>query len=70
MIYTTLPLRFHVNELPEVLCQFLMLSFVTTGWLDHPEKKHSWVMGIIFVFIVLLNTASVLAGFGTLLTPK
>lgn len=70
MIYTTLPLWFHINGLPEILLQSLLLSVVATWWINHPEKKWlGWLMGIVFAVIVLLSTAGVLAGLGILPTP-
>lgn len=70
MIYTTLPLWFHINGLPEVLLQSLLLAGIAAWWLNHPQSKWlGWVMGIIFVVIVLLGTAGVLAGLGILPTP-
>jgi hypothetical protein len=70
MIYTTLPLWFHINGLPEILLQSLLLAVVATYWINHPDKKWlSWLMGIVFFLIVLLSTADVLAGMGVLPTP-
>ena len=70
MIYTTLPLWFHINGLPEILLQSLLLAVVATWWINHPEKKWlGWLMGIVFVIIVLLSTAGVLAGLGILPMP-
>jgi hypothetical protein len=69
MIYTTLPLWFHINGLPEILLQSFFLSVVATWWINHPQKKWlSWLMEIVFVIIVLLSTAGVLAGLGILPT--
>lgn len=70
MIYTTLPLWFHINGLPEILLQSLLLAVVATWWINHPEKKWlGWLMGIVFIIIVLLGTAGVLAGLGILPMP-
>ena len=67
MIYTTLPLWFHVNGLPEILLQSLLLAVVAIYWINHPQNKWlGWLMGAIFVIILLLGTAGVLAGLGIL----
>jgi len=39
MIYTTLSLQFQINGLPEILLQSLLLSVITTYWLNHSDKK-------------------------------
>lgn len=69
MIYTTLPLWFHINGLPEILLQSLLLAVIATWWINHPQNKWmGWLMGVIFVIILLLGTAGVLAGLGILST--
>lgn len=70
IIYTTLPLWFHLNGLPEILLQSLLLAALATYWLNHPQNKWlGWLMGIVFVIVLLLGTAGVLAGLGILSTP-
>jgi len=70
MIYTTLPLWFHINAFPEILLQSLLLALVATYWINHPQNKWlGWLMGIIFIIILLLGTAGVLAGLGILPPP-
>jgi hypothetical protein len=70
MIYTTLPLWFHINGLPEILLQSLLLAGIATWWINHPQNKWmGWLMGIIFTIILLLGTAGVLAGLGILPSP-
>lgn len=70
MIYTTLPLWFHINSLPEILLQSLLLAVIATWWINHPQNKWmGWLMGVIFVIILLLGTAGVLAGLGILPMP-
>lgn len=70
MIYTTLPLWFHINGMPEILLQSLLLAVIATWWINHPLNKWlSWLMGVIFVIIILLGTAGVLAGLGILPMP-
>lgn len=70
MIYTTLPLWFHISGLPEILLQSLLLAGIATWWINHPQNKWmGWLMGVIFVIILLLGTAGVLAGLGILPIP-
>ena len=70
IIYTTLPLWFHLNGLPEILLQSLLLAVLATYWLNHPQNKWlGWLMGIVFIIILLLGMAGVLAGLGILPTP-
>ncbi len=67
MIYTTLPLWFHIIGLPEILLQSLLLAGIATWWINHPQNKWlGWLMGVVFVIILLLGTAGVLAGLGIL----
>lgn len=70
MTYTTLPLWFHISGLPEILLQSLLLAGIATWWINHPQNKWmGWLMGVIFVIILLLGTAGVLAGLGILPIP-
>ena len=63
MIYTTLPLELHLTGLPEVLLQALILSVLLFYWVNHPQKKWlTWVMGIVFVLMLLLPTLGLLVG--------
>jgi hypothetical protein len=63
MIYTTLPMELHLTGLPEVLFQALILSVLLFYWVNHPQKKWlNWVMGIVFVLMLLLPTLGLLVG--------
>ena len=63
MIYTMLPMELHLTGLPEVLLQALILSALLYYWVNHPEKKWlNWVMGIVFVLMLLLPTLGLLVG--------
>jgi hypothetical protein len=67
MIYTILPLSFHLMGLPEVTLQALLLAFLSHYWVNHPEKKWlNWAFGIAFTVVLLLSTLGVLAGLGML----
>lgn len=71
MIYTTLPLWFHINGMPEILLQSLLLTGIATWWINNPQNKWvGWLMGVIFVVVLLLGTAGVLAGLGILPMPE
>jgi hypothetical protein len=63
MIYTTLPMRGQLFGLIEVLLQSLLLSTVTTYWVQHPDLRWlNWVLGVLFVIAMLLPTAGLLLG--------
>jgi len=63
MIYTTLPMELHLTGLPEVLLQALILAALLFYWVNHPQKKWlNWVMGIVFVLMLLLPTLGLLVG--------
>lgn len=67
MIYTILPIGFHLLGLPEVVIQALVLAFLSHYWINHPEKKWlGWVFGIAFTMVLLLSTLGILAGLGLL----
>jgi len=69
MIYTTLPFWFHINGLPEILLQSLLLAVITPYWINNSQKTWlGWLMGVVFVIIILLGIAGVLAGLGILPT--
>lgn len=69
MIYTVLPLWFHVVGLPEVVIQALLLAALAYYWINHPAQKWlGWVLGIISVVVLLLSTLGVLAGLGVIAT--
>ncbi len=65
-IYTTLPVNAQIFGLPEVLLQSLLLSFVLSYWVNHPEKRWiTWALGGLFVVVLLLPTLGLLlAGAG------
>jgi hypothetical protein len=55
LIYTKLPLYFHVKGLPEVLIQTLLFSAVLFYWVNRPERKWlNWGLGVLF-FLVLVG---------------
>jgi hypothetical protein len=63
MVYTKLPIGGQLSGLIEILAQSLLLSVVTFYWVTHPEKRWvSWVLGGLFVLILLLSTLGILLG--------
>jgi hypothetical protein len=69
MVYTHLPMWFHIAGFPEVLIQAFLLAFLTHHWVNHPEKKWiGWVLVIAFILGILMSTLGLLAGLGILQT--
>ncbi len=62
LVYTTVPLSFHLTSLPEVLVQTLLFSVVLFYWVNHREKKWlSWLLIIAFVLVILFPALGLLA---------
>jgi hypothetical protein len=67
MLYTVMPVWFHVVGFPEVLIQSGALAFLTVYWVNHPEKKWlNWAIGILLVIVILLSTLGTLSALGIL----
>lgn len=67
VVYSTLPLWFHLMSLPELIVQSFFLVFLTHYWVNHYESKWlTWVMVIAFGAIVLLALLGVLSALGFL----
>jgi hypothetical protein len=67
IVYTVLPMSFHVVGLPEVLTQALLLSFISHYWVNHPDKKWlSWTLGVAFALVLLMSGLGVLSKLGKL----
>ena len=67
MIYTVLPLWFHVVNFPELFIQSGLLAFLTHYWVNHPEKRWlNWSLGIATALVVLLSLLGALSAFGIL----
>ena len=63
LIYTKLPLYFHIKGLPEVLIQTLLFSAVLFYWVNHPERKWlSWSLGVLFFLLLLGPILGLLVG--------
>jgi hypothetical protein len=63
LIFTVLPLSAHLTGQIEVYLQSLLLSVGVFYWVTNPDKKWlNWVMGLIFVLVMLLPTMGLLMG--------
>jgi hypothetical protein len=66
MIYTKLPLSFHLRSLPELVTQSLALAALLWYWVNHPAKRWlTWCLGLAFVAVLILPTLGLLAGGAT-----
>lgn len=67
MVYTLLPVWFHVVNFPEIFVQSGLLAFLTHYWVNHPEKRWlNWLLGIATSIVVLLSLLGALSAFGIL----
>jgi len=61
VVYTTLPLSFHLTSLPEVLIQTLLFSGILFYWVAHPEKKWlTWLLTVVFFLVLIFPALGVL----------
>jgi len=69
VVYSTLPIWFHIMSLPELIIQSFLLASLTHYMVNHPEKR--WLI-ILFVFlsamIILLTLLGILSALGFLPT--
>jgi len=71
VVYSTLPMWFHLMSLPELIVQSFLLASLTYYLVNHPEKKWlSILFGVLFMIIVLLALLGILAALGFLPAPK
>jgi hypothetical protein len=67
MLYTVLPMWFHIANFPEIFIQSAALAWLTHYWVNHPDKKWlGWVMGIITVVVILMSVLGALSALGVL----
>jgi hypothetical protein len=70
IVYSTLPMWFHIMSLPELIIQSFLLASLTQYLVNHPEKRWlSILFGILFVIIVLLALLGILSALGFLSAP-
>lgn len=70
IVYSTLPMWFHIISLPELIIQSFLLASLTHYWVNRPEQR--WLsisLGTLFVVIVLLALMGILSALGFLPTP-
>ena len=67
MIYTKLPVWFHILNFPEIFIQSGLLAFLSHYWINHPEKRWlNWSFGIATVLVALLSLLGALSAFGVI----
>lgn len=63
MIYTVIPIPQQITGWLEVVPQAMLLSVILFYWVNHPEKRWlNWLMGAIFVVLLLLPLMGLLVG--------
>ena len=71
IVYSTLPMWFHIMSLPELIIQSFLLASLTHYLLNHSEKKWmSILFGTLFIIIVLLVLLGILSSVGFLPAPR
>lgn len=71
VVYSTLPMWFHLMSLPELIIQSFLLAFLTHYWVNHPEKRWLTIsLAILFMMIVLLVSLGILSSLGVLPMPQ
>lgn len=70
LLYTNVPLNFHIIGFPEVAVQSLLLALCTHFWVRHPEMKWlGWLFGISFFLIAIMSILGTLVGLGIFPAP-
>jgi hypothetical protein len=61
LIYTTVPLSFHLTSLPEVILQTLLFAVLLFYWVNNPQKRWlSWILGISFILVLFFPALGLL----------
>ena len=69
VVYSTLPMWFHMMSLPELIIQSFLLSYLTYYMVNHPEKRLLIILfGFLSAIIVLLALLGILSTLGFLPT--
>jgi len=66
VIYTKIPLSYHLLGIPECLVYSLIFSALLFGWYTKPKKTWNILSVIVVMLIVLISTMGVLSSFGVL----
>jgi hypothetical protein len=67
IVYSTLPMWFHMLSLPELIIQSFLLASLTHYLVNHPDKAWlSFLFGILFIIIVILTLLGILSALGFL----
>jgi len=70
VVYSTLPMWFHLMSLPELIIQSFLLASLTHYLVNHPEKKWLSILFVaLFAIIVLLTLLGALSALGFLPAP-
>ncbi|NLY89519.1 MAG: hypothetical protein GX085_07880 [Firmicutes bacterium] len=59
IVYTQLPIEYHLWGLPEVIIQTLLFSLAVVFWYKKPSKAWNIIMAIFVALIVLMGLAGV-----------
>lgn len=71
LIYTVLPLWFHMVNFPELFIQSGLLAILAHYWVNYPEKRWlNWSFGIMTALVVLLSLLGALSAFGILKSAR
>lgn len=67
MLYTVLPMWFHLTNFPEIFLQSGLLAWLTHYWVNHPEKKWlGWALWAVLVIVILMSSLGALSALGVL----
>lgn len=71
LIYTTLPFGEQFSGgILEILTQSFLFSALLFYWVNHPEKRWmNWVLGTVFVLVVLMSVMGYLVASGAIVIP-
>jgi len=61
LVYTRIPVWFQLTLLPEVFLQTLLLSALLFYWIHHPKKWLNWVLGVLFLLILIFPALGLMA---------
>ena len=62
MVYTIIPISQQLTGWLEVIPQALLLSVILFYWVNHPKRWLNWLLGAIFVVMLVLPALGLLLG--------